>query len=236
MLEMPYDSFEFGGRNSLTDWGIRVVKYDTLLPPKRPRKRAIPLRHGQYDYGATHYEERTVRIDCTLERKMSRAELRDIAYALHQKGRLALWDEPDRFYIGELYDPAEIEDYFDEAMREFTLTFVCEPFAYSKEFTLTGTGLAFRNDGTAESPCAVELTAPAETITVTMGEQTCTLDGLTVGQHIRINSADFTCTVDGANALHLLSGNWLTIPPKANVALAADPACALTLTWRKRYL
>ena len=43
-------------------------------------------------------------------------------------------------------------------------------------------------------------------------------------------------TADGANALHLLSGDLPVIPPRAHVVLAAEPSCALTLRWRKRWL
>lgn len=158
-MNMPYDSFSFGTYNSLADWGIRVVKYDTLTPAKRPRKVQIPMRSGMYDFGAQCWEERTVRIECTLERKTSRGELREIAGALSCKSRLRLWDEPDKFYIGELYDPAEITDYFDEALREFTLTFVCEPFSYGRTVTLpihSGEN-PIRYQGTAETPCVIVL-------------------------------------------------------------------------------
>lgn len=159
MNQIPYDSFTFGSCNSLTDWGIRVVKYDTLTPAKRPRKVSIPGRSGQYDYGARCWEERTVRIECVLEQKLSRARLREIAGALSKKARLRLWDEPDKYYIGELYDPAEITDYYDEAMREFTLSFVCEPFAYGRIVSLplhAGTN-AVDYAGTAETPCVIVL-------------------------------------------------------------------------------
>lgn len=235
---MVYDSFQFGEYNSLDDWDIRVVKYDTLMPPKRARKRSIPLRHGQYDHGSLNYEERTVRIACALEKQVTRDDLREIAYHLSHKAQLWLWDEPDKYYIGEIYDAAEIEDYFDESMREFTLNFVCEPFAYSKEYELRSASgaLSLRNDGTVESPCVIELTAPGASVRVTAGAQSFAVSGLTAGQLVRVNSEDYTCTVDGGNALHLMEGDFITIPPRANFTLAADPPCTLTLRYRKRWL
>lgn len=159
MMELPYDSFTFGRHNSLTDWGIRVIKYDTLTPAKRPRKVAIPRRSGMYDFGADCWEERTVRIECVLERKISRSDLRTIAGALSKKSILRLWDEPDKYYIGEIYDPAEITDYFDEAMREFTLSFVCDPFAYGKTVSIPiASGVnAIQYQGTADAPCLIVL-------------------------------------------------------------------------------
>lgn len=172
-MNMPYDSFSFGSYNSMADWGIRVVKYDTLIPPKRYRKVQIPERSGMYDFGAKCWDERTVRIECTLERKASRAQLREIAGVLSHKGRLMLWDEPDKYYIGELYDPAEITDYFDEAMREFTLSFVCEPFAYGRTVTLpirSGEN-PITYQGTADTPCVIVLRnlsdTDVQTITIT---------------------------------------------------------------------
>ena len=170
---MPYDSFSFGGHNSLTDWGIRVVKYDTLTPPKRSRKISIPERSGMYDFGAKCWEERTVRIDCTLERQVARSQLREIAGALSRKGRLTLWDEPDKYYIGELYDPAEIVDYCGEAMRDFTLSFVCEPFAYGRTVTqpIASGANPVQYRGTADTPCVIVLHNPsgvdAQTVTIT---------------------------------------------------------------------
>lgn len=159
MTNIPDDSFSFGRYNSLTDWGIRVVKYDTLTPAKRSRKVSIPRRSGMYDFGADCWEERTVRIECVLERRISRAELRAIAGALSQKSRLRLWDEPNKYYIGEIYDPAEITDYYDEAMREFTLSFVCEPFAYGRTVTLpiSSGENAVQYHGTADTPCMIVL-------------------------------------------------------------------------------
>jgi len=172
-MNMPYDSFSFGPYNSVTDWSIRVVKHDVLTPAKRPRKTQIPMRSGMYDFGAQCWDEHTVRIECVLERKISRAQLREIAGALSRKSRLRLWDEPDKFYIGELYDPAEIIDYFDEAMREFSLSFICEPFAFGRTVTQPIRSGENRVEyrGTAEAPCVIVLRnlsgADVQTVTIT---------------------------------------------------------------------
>ena len=49
---MTGDSFSFGRYNSVDDWGLMVIAYDYLLPPKRARKITIPGRSGSYDFGA----------------------------------------------------------------------------------------------------------------------------------------------------------------------------------------
>lgn len=172
-MTIPPDSFSFGTYNSLKDWGVRVIKHDVLSPPKRSRKVQIPERSGMYDFGSKFWDERTVRIDCVLERKISRAELREIAAVLGRKGRLVLWDEPDKYYLGELYDPAEITDYYDEAMREFTLSFTCEPFAFGRTVTqpVASGSNAVGYRGTAETPCIIVLRntseVDAQTVTIT---------------------------------------------------------------------
>ncbi len=58
---------------------------------------------------------------CTLTRQVTKAEFREIIYALSKKARLRLWNEPDKYYIAELYDPAEVQDYYLETGREFEL-------------------------------------------------------------------------------------------------------------------
>lgn len=156
---MTGDSFSFGGYNSLDDWGIRVTACDFFLPPKRARKVTIPGRSGSYDYGAQNWDDRTLRITCILERHMTKSKFREIIYALSKKGRLRLWNEPRKYYSAELYDPAEVQDYYMETAREFELTFSCEPFAFGETVTQPISTGENRMDykGTAETPCVMVL-------------------------------------------------------------------------------
>lgn len=156
---MTPDSFTFGSYNSVDDWGIYVVTYDVILPPKRIRKITIPRKSGQYKFRGDVWDERLVRISCTLQKKISRAQLREIAYYLSHESQLILWEEPDKYYIGELYDAHEIIDYYDEAMRDFEITFTCHPFAYSSPQNIS---IATGNNninylGTADAPCVIVL-------------------------------------------------------------------------------
>lgn len=156
---MTGDSFSFGTYNSVDDWGIMVIGHDTFLPPKRSRKINIPGRSGAYDYGAKHWDERTVRLECVLMRQMKKEEFREIVYLLSKKGRLRLWNEPEKYYMAELYDSPNVDDFYLEEMREFELAFVCEPFAYGENVT---TALADGRNriaykGTAETPAVIVL-------------------------------------------------------------------------------
>lgn len=156
---MTGDSFSFGRYNSVDDWGIMVTASDCLLPPKRKRKITIPGRSGSYDFGAKNWEERTLRLSCTLMRQMTKAEFREIVYALSQKKPLRLWNEPDKYYNAELYDPAEVLEYYRETARDFELSFTAEPFACGR--TVSVPIQSGRNSidyaGTAETPCMIVL-------------------------------------------------------------------------------
>lgn len=169
---MTGDSFSFGKFNSMDDWGIKVVAYDYLLPPKRARKVTIPGRSGSYDFGANTWGERSLRMSCMLTRQMTKAEFREVIYALSKKARLRLWNEPDKYYIAELYDPAEVQDYYLEIAREFELVFVCEPFAYGA--SVVGPIQNGRNlvnyKGTAEAPCMIVLknTSTTDVVNITI--------------------------------------------------------------------
>lgn len=162
---MTGDSFSFGPYNSLDDWGIAVIAHDTFLPPKRERKLSIPGRSGAYDYGAKNWEERTLRIECSLMRQITKAEFREIVYILSRKNRLRLWNEPDKYYVAELYDSADVLDYYLESMRDFELTFVCEPFAYGSILTvpLASGRNQVNYGGTAETPTVIVLKNTSET-------------------------------------------------------------------------
>ena len=161
-MEIPKGSFQFGNHNSLEEWGIVVNSYDVLLPPKRERKVTIPGRSGRYDYGARNYEERPLILKCYLERQITKAELREIAYALSEKKKLVLYQEPDKHYAAELYDPSEVTELPLEIMREFELSFICEPFAYgdSREEVITDGVNILDYKGTAEAPCRIIIENP----------------------------------------------------------------------------
>ncbi len=170
---MTEDSFSFGKFNSMDDWGIKVVAYDVLLPPKRSRKLTIPGRSGSYDFGAKNWDDRTLRISCMLLQQMTKAEFREIIYLLSKKAQLRLWNEPDKYYIAELYESPEVQDYYLEAAREFELAFTCEPFAYGNHITepIQKGRNVIDYKGTAESPCMIVLrnvsTTNAANITIT---------------------------------------------------------------------
>lgn len=158
-MSMTDMSFNFGSYNSVDDMGIICEYYDTMFPPKRSRKIQIPGRSGSYDYGSKTYDERTIVCNCKLVNQISKAELREVSYMLSGKKRLVLWDEPDKYYIAELFDPTEIQSIADRLWLEFELTFTCEPFAYSdaKTVQIPKGNVKVEYNGTEEAPCTIVL-------------------------------------------------------------------------------
>ena len=155
---MRGSTFTFNGINS-EEFGIKVIKHDLILPPKRERKLQIPNRHGTYDFGSQIYDERAIQVRCIVERKLSRAELREVAFWLSKKSRLIFFDEPEKYYVGELYSTDIFETFPNEVMREFTLDFICEPFAYGETVVspIKAGSNAVRYKGTASTPTKIFL-------------------------------------------------------------------------------
>lgn len=156
--------FEFDGRHC-SEFGIIMKSRDrALLPALRKRETEIPGRHGTYDFEGNTYENKTVSIDCTTHRNSIpnlRQASRLIAGWLKNKGKLRFDDEPDKYYIGRVYSSVSFETLL--ALGKFTLSFECEPFAYSEvnslETTITTQDPVFIfNNGTIETPEEITIT------------------------------------------------------------------------------
>lgn len=171
---LPDNSFTFGRANSLEDWGIKVIVYDSFSPDKRQRSKKIPFRHGRFDYGKKYYDERIVRLDCQLTKKLTKGEMREVIYWLSKRARLTLWDEQDKYYVGELLDSVDVDVFPNEVARNFVLPILCEPFAYSalNELPITEAQTEVDYQGTAETPTLIILrnrtTEPIRYVTLTL--------------------------------------------------------------------
>jgi len=177
IYDPPNFSFSFRGRNS-HEMGLLANSYDFVLPPKRERKQPVPFRHGTYDYGSKWYDERVLRLRCVWiterVRRMTRADIREVSFWLSQKGQIRLDVEPDKYYVGELFEPSELVAHYNYAKEdlqtgstdtttgEFTLEFTCEPFALRTVVTQDIASGTNRIDykGTAETPCVIILRNP----------------------------------------------------------------------------
>ena len=165
-------TFDFDGRNSL-DMGIMARSYDFLMPPKRERRKRIPFRHGSHKSDGTFFDDRQLRLRCfwlnDKVQNLSRADVREITEWLSRQGRIVLDCEPDKHYVGELFDPAALAVRYDMAQEEirtthgeFEIIFTCDPFAIGARNTLpiSRGNNAIEYSGTAESPTLIILRNP----------------------------------------------------------------------------
>lgn len=149
MARVQADSFSFAGVDMLGTYGIRAVSHDVLLPRLRERRLVVPGRDGSWDFGARRYEDRVIRVECDTRRGLGRGEIRELAHLLSRKGRLVLWDEPEKEYVARVYEDVALE-YLGRVGHAFTLVFLCEPFAIGETVTRDGLG-RMQYEGTAET-------------------------------------------------------------------------------------
>lgn len=142
MSYTEHGSFKFGSTDMYDTFGIMLLDTgmpeDLFIPAIRERKVTVPQRHGQYDFGAKYYNERQLTLDCITASPVDKSQLRnyirEVTYVLSRKSEIRLWNEPDKYYVGRLYDEVSLTQLRDLA-NSFTLVFTCEPFAYGETYT-----------------------------------------------------------------------------------------------------
>lgn len=174
-MKIMKHSWTFNGIDMRDEFGLILEEpfNDRLKPRLRERKLIVPHRDGAYDYGAKYYDERDVGVKCASA-GLSRSDVRRLALVLSEKGELRSWYEPDKYYVGRIYEDTDIERIVGNAKR-FVLPFVCDPFAYGEQVTVqfkTQAPLAYR--GSAATPTHIIITnrtqSPIKGLTLTMRE------------------------------------------------------------------
>ena len=168
-------SFLFGGTDMFERFGIQITEeglpQDVLIPELRPRKVTIPLRSGAYDFGAHYYNERAIAVGCVTVRASTRDDAREMAYMLSKKAEIRFWNEPDKYYLGRVYQAPSL-DVLRNIGNRFTLEFIVEPFAYGVTKTEQMTDLFYlpNYQGTAATPTYIVIentgTIPATNIQI----------------------------------------------------------------------
>ena len=76
-----------------------------------------------------------------------------MAYVLSKKSQLRLWNEPDKYYVGRIYQAPDLEC-LRKVGNRFTLNFMLEPFAYRNTITQPFTNRLYipEYEGTADTP------------------------------------------------------------------------------------
>lgn len=124
------DSFEYNKVDVFATYGIKMIAYNLFSPDLRERKVTVPTRSGSFDYGAEYHDERTLQLECQTWKVLTDEEFDNLKWLLSKKGRIVLWDQPDRYYYGRIYKQDLVKDYFQHCGRGFTFSFICDPYAY----------------------------------------------------------------------------------------------------------
>lgn len=158
---MLNNSFMFGTTDMREAFGLIVEDVDRPLAASlRARKVVVPERDGAYDFGAKYRDEITLPIKCGTVSLLTQGAVRELTYTLSKKSRIVLWDEPDKYYIGRLYDAGRISRVLS-TMRKFTLNFVCDPFVCGPVETIPIIGSEPERilyPGTAHTPTRISIT------------------------------------------------------------------------------
>ena len=163
-------SFKFDDVDMFDRFGLQItddgMPEDVLLPTIRSRKITMPMRNGAYDFGAKYYDERAITLNCVTVKANTREDAREMAYLLSKKSQLRIWNEPDKYYIGRVYQAPTLEQIRNIGNR-FSLTFICDPFAYGEEIDTTfTTRYSPHYAGTAATPTKITITnTGSQTIT-----------------------------------------------------------------------
>jgi predicted phage tail component-like protein len=199
-----------------------VVKSENrhLLAPLIRRTKAIPLKHGVYDYGGNTYDVKTLEITLryvgTSYHEL-RTRARDIsAWLAGVKGakRLIFDDEPNLYYLAKVYEAIPLSN--NGRVGESRIIFECQPFALYHESS--GTELTWGSYMTWESEFAWGDPVPYQ-IAVT-GNTSLNIDYFST-QEVGLGSPDgskFDIKISGSFTTLSISLNGKTITYGAAVS------------------
>lgn len=244
---IPKNSFSFNFENTFERFGIKCIASHLLSPTKRNRSKTIPFRDGTLDLGRKFYNNRTIQLNCQTTRPISQNELDELTYLLSVRGRLEVWDRPDKYYVGELLRSVQLDIAAKYAFQSFTLEMYCEPFGYIDMPTLTvpanNVFVPINYRGTRRTPCIISMPGNA-TLWATRHTD---IRGEIITEPVRVDyEGDVIVdsermlvnqTPDGDNLIHLrdTSGIWVFID-RFTRGFSIDATRGAMITYRERYL
>jgi predicted phage tail component-like protein len=180
-------SFKFGDKNSIDDFGVFIAKTPTLPSPKRKvTMTAIGGRSGSLKYDEHAYEDVTIAVECGFVGDPSRADsifnrIDEIKAWLYEVGEtdLIFSFQNDKKYIAQVVNAID----FEVAMRKigkFVIVFNCEPFRYAVNeptHTITASNTTLLNNGTTACEPIITVFGNGD-IALTIGEQTMQLSAV----------------------------------------------------------
>lgn len=149
-------SFNFGGKNSYTDFGITIAQRPSLPSSKRRVSYIdIPGRDSNLRYDEGTYEDITIAVECSIKGNNIAEKLDDIKAWLFGAGEsnLIFSFQDDKRYRAQVVNIIDFRQVF-KYTSQFPIVFNCRPFKYAVQnniFTITQSGASIINPGTLRS-------------------------------------------------------------------------------------
>lgn len=176
-------SFNFGGKNSYTDFGIIISKRPSLPSPKRRVSYIdIPGRDSNLKYDEGTFEDITIVVECSIKGNNIAEKLDNIKAWLFGEGEsdLIFSFQDDKKYKGQVVNAIDFKQVF-KCTSVFPIIFNCRPFKYAVQnniFTITENGTSIINPGTLKSEPIISVYGLGN-ISLTVNETTINLVNIT---------------------------------------------------------
>lgn len=196
-------SFNFGGKNSYTDYGILITKRPSIPSPKRRITNVVvPGRNSSLRFDENTYEDITITVECSLKDGSIPNKIDDIKGWLIGTGESSLiFDfQPDRKYIAQVVNAIDFTQVY-KYFSKFIIVFNCQPFKYrvsNASVNLIALGKV-TNPGTVYSEPIIKIIGNGD-ITLNIKSQTVKLKGIT--NHIILDSLQQNAYSDSGENLN----------------------------------
>lgn len=241
------NGFVFNGSHCSTNNVIMLSVDRSILPASNNVYLQVPNRDGSYLFDR-ELSDRIIKVSCTVFAN-STIDLaliaRQISGWIFTKQRVPLIfdDEPDKYYMAKYDGAIGLSQIATDG--EFSLTFRCEPYAYSlvnKQQSFVNSAIEVANVGTAPMYPKITSTFIASASEYNLWFEGCNMRlvrSFVAGDVVVIDNAISKVTVNGVNAmLNLdLSSRFFGIGSGVH-ALNTTPVSVAntTIIWKERWL
>lgn len=230
---MRHEYFEWNGVKS-TSYGVYVSEQPPIMVPvERVEYKDVAGRSGSVAIteGERVYKDLTMAVKCWAKKD---ADLAIITRWIRGQGRITFANRPEGYYKGRLSSQAELKRFERSDVREFTLSFRCEPYLYLKsneKIQMTTTGQV-RNLYNEDALPIIQVTATGD-FELTVNGEVCKFTGITEG--VTINSMIQEAYHGSTNMNGKMTGDFPCLKPGDNAITWTQNVTGITITpnWRK---
>jgi len=212
-------SFNFGGKNSYSDYGIIISKRPSLPSPKRRVSYIdIPGRDSNLRYDEGTYEDITITVECTVKGNNILEQLDNIKAWLFSAGEsdLIFSFQDDKKYRAQVVNAIDFKQVF-KYTSVFPIIFNCRPFKYAVQnniFTIIQNGTSIINPGTLKSEPIISVYGSGK-VSIKVNETTVTLNDIT-GKIILDSVLQDAYNDGGDNLNSKVNGEFITLKTGSN--------------------